>query len=320
MSTVIPFQSTLTNGRIKSEGRPRSSQFLGRRATSEEGHPTRVQGRPRSRAAAPHLADDIENGDPHDLLVVHVQYIRKISADLTSASRSPFPLWFSPSLFLSLRYNSIAIFSRSKYRTSTMASALPLPSDRVPDVAYTHDGTTDERKLESSHVSITDGSFVEGSEGVTHEELATLCHFPDSIPFAAFLVVVVELAERWTYYGEFSIAPGVVHGQFESPRLTLRLQPQSLCGEITSVLGFHLVRPPALSPPTTELTVSPVLLEVVSRPPLRSVTSIISGSTLLHSWVGGLRIVTWAGTKPFSTPLSSVCKFRPSLSKCFAWD
>ena len=95
-----------------------------------------------------------------------------------------------------------------------MAPDLSSPSDSTSDTARARDETVDEKKLKSSHASITSGSFVEGSEGVTHEDLATLHHLPDSIPFAAFLVVVVEFAERWTYYGEFCIVPGIVGGQF----------------------------------------------------------------------------------------------------------
>ena len=91
-----------------------------------------------------------------------------------------------------------------------MACALSSPSDRTSDMAHACGETIDGKKLELSHASVTDGSFVEGSEGVTHEELATLRHLPDSIPFAAFLVVVVEFAERWTYYGEHRVAPWTI--------------------------------------------------------------------------------------------------------------
>ena len=97
-----------------------------------------------------------------------------------------------------------------------MASPLSSPTDRALDTAIVHSEAADEKKLESSSAT---GTFVEGSEDVTHEELSTLRHLPDAIPFAAFLVVVVEFAERWTYYGEFRIAPHVVRRQFESLRL-----------------------------------------------------------------------------------------------------
>lgn len=39
-------------------------------------------------------------------------------------------------------------------------------------------------------------SIVEGSEGVTEYELATLRHVPDRLPYASWLVVIVEFAER----------------------------------------------------------------------------------------------------------------------------
>ena len=90
-----------------------------------------------------------------------------------------------------------------------MASSLPSLTDKALNAVNIQDDTVDEKKFESSHASATDGSFVEGSEGVTHEELAILRHVPDSIPFAAFLVVIVELAERWTYYGGFVLRLGL---------------------------------------------------------------------------------------------------------------
>ena len=52
----------------------------------------------------------------------------------------------------------------------------------------------------SVHGSLSD-TLVEGSEGVTHAEFDTLRHIPDSLPISSFLVVVVEFAERFSYYG-----------------------------------------------------------------------------------------------------------------------
>lgn len=65
-------------------------------------------------------------------------------------------------------------------------------------------------------------SIIEGSEGVTEYELATLRQVPDRLPLASWLVVIVEFAERcvnilnsagleqiawyrWTYYGTTNI-------------------------------------------------------------------------------------------------------------------
>jgi len=135
----------------------------------------------------------------------------------------------------------------------------------APALSYQTDGTldeaVDEKKLESSHASVTAGTFVEGSEGVTHEELSTLRHLPDAFPFAAFLVVVVEFAERWTYYGEFLYR--TLRHQKVIQIVPCRLQRRSPCGEITFVPDFHLARPLVPSLPHTKLMVSPVLLGVV---------------------------------------------------------
>ncbi|KAH8153795.1 uncharacterized protein LAJ45_01562 [Morchella importuna] len=45
------------------------------------------------------------------------------------------------------------------------------------------------------------GSFAEDGEEPTEEELFRLRHIGDKIPMSAWLVAVVELAERFTYYG-----------------------------------------------------------------------------------------------------------------------
>jgi hypothetical protein len=52
----------------------------------------------------------------------------------------------------------------------------------------------------SAHGSLPD-TLVEGSEDVTHTEFDTLRHIPDSLPISSFLVVIVEFAERFSYYG-----------------------------------------------------------------------------------------------------------------------
>ncbi|KAF8165964.1 peptide/h+ symporter protein [Crassisporium funariophilum] len=61
----------------------------------------------------------------------------------------------------------------------------------------------DDEKL-GSHTSDS-MSIIEGSEGVTQHDLDTLRHVADTLPYAAWLVVFVEFAERWTYYGTTNI-------------------------------------------------------------------------------------------------------------------
>lgn len=45
------------------------------------------------------------------------------------------------------------------------------------------------------------GSHTEDGGEPTEHENATLRHIGDKIPYSAYLVAVVELAERFTYYG-----------------------------------------------------------------------------------------------------------------------
>ena len=52
---------------------------------------------------------------------------------------------------------------------------------------------------EKSNKVVTSPSddFIVNSEGVTHEELRTLRNVPDRLPFTAWLVIIVEFAERY---------------------------------------------------------------------------------------------------------------------------
>jgi len=78
-----------------------------------------------------------------------------------------------------------------------MATAYP------DDKAVHKDESFDDEKLDSpihdSH------SIIEGSEGVSHHDFATLRQVSDKLPPAAWLVVFVEFAERWSYYGTTNI-------------------------------------------------------------------------------------------------------------------
>ncbi|KAG6915913.1 hypothetical protein DXG01_009283 [Tephrocybe rancida] len=72
-----------------------------------------------------------------------------------------------------------------------------------------------------SQSELEGSSIVDGSEGVTEHELATLRHVADRLPYTAWLVVMVEFAERWSYYGttniynnyiQFPLPPGSTNG------------------------------------------------------------------------------------------------------------
>ncbi|KAF9463711.1 peptide transporter PTR2B [Collybia nuda] len=101
-----------------------------------------------------------------------------------------------------------------------------LPSRNVPLFAMAS-YPTEKSEKESAHASSIsnekldyqgepDGSsIVEGSEGVTEHELLTLRHVADRLPYTSWLVVIVEFAERWTYYGTTNIYNNYI--QFKLP-------------------------------------------------------------------------------------------------------
>lgn len=57
----------------------------------------------------------------------------------------------------------------------------------------------DDAKLESSSV-LDENGFIRGSEGVTQHDLDTLRIVPDRLPYTAWLVVIVEFAERYVFF------------------------------------------------------------------------------------------------------------------------
>lgn len=67
--------------------------------------------------------------------------------------------------------------------------------DKSTDLARAH--SVDEKH---DTISSDGSSYVEGSEGVTEHELATLRHVADRLPAAAWLVVIVEFAERFVLH------------------------------------------------------------------------------------------------------------------------
>ena len=72
--------------------------------------------------------------------------------------------------------------------------ALSYPDDKAADKALAKVASMEDEKLRHS---VVDGeSIIEGSEGVTQHEFDTLRHVADRLPISAWLVVIVEFAER----------------------------------------------------------------------------------------------------------------------------
>ncbi|KAF9008064.1 peptide transporter PTR2B [Cyathus striatus] len=75
------------------------------------------------------------------------------------------------------------------------------PEDKAVDKALSKVSSVE---YEKDH-HLDDEVYITGSEGVTQHDLDTLRHVADRLPITAWLVVVVEFAERWTYYGTTNV-------------------------------------------------------------------------------------------------------------------
>ena len=64
------------------------------------------------------------------------------------------------------------------------------------DKALAPVASIDDEKLAHRTGSGEDQGIIEGSEGVTQHDLDTLRHVADRLPYTAWLVVIVEFAER----------------------------------------------------------------------------------------------------------------------------
>ncbi|KAG8849941.1 hypothetical protein FRB91_009481 [Serendipita sp. 411] len=64
--------------------------------------------------------------------------------------------------------------------------------------------TLEEKKMADGDYASSE-EYLPGSDGVTLHEFKTLRHVSDRHPYHAWLVVIVEFAERWTYYGTTNV-------------------------------------------------------------------------------------------------------------------
>lgn len=67
------------------------------------------------------------------------------------------------------------------------------------------DASVDVQPVDLVHDVYDPDSIVEGSIDVTYRELETLRQVADTINIASFLVIFVEFAERWSYYGTLNV-------------------------------------------------------------------------------------------------------------------
>lgn len=74
-------------------------------------------------------------------------------------------------------------------------------SGKVDEKQVDRASSVDEKITHRDVEGHDENAVIHGTDGVTHRDVATLRHVADRVPFASFLVVVCEFAERWSYYG-----------------------------------------------------------------------------------------------------------------------
>ncbi|KAF7300273.1 Peptide/h+ symporter protein [Mycena kentingensis (nom. inval.)] len=80
--------------------------------------------------------------------------------------------------------------------------------------------------------------IIEGSEGVTEEDLATLRQVRDKIPWPAFSVAFVEFAERWTYYGTTNVFNNYIRAPLPPGSRDGSVLPQNRSIGVAGALGM----------------------------------------------------------------------------------
>ncbi|KAF8869311.1 hypothetical protein BD779DRAFT_761522 [Infundibulicybe gibba] len=119
------------------------------------------------------------------------------------------------------------------------------PDDKVVDPKAV--GRVSDIDDDKHAYSQDDGSsIVEGSEGVTQHELDTLRHVADRLPYAAWLVAVVEFAERWSYYATTNIYNNYIRAPLpRAPSMARSQLPVALLA--SPVLSERVYKRPSLS-------------------------------------------------------------------------
>ncbi|RXW20960.1 hypothetical protein EST38_g4894 [Candolleomyces aberdarensis] len=110
-----------------------------------------------------------------------------------------------------------------------------MASEKVDEKALKRAPSLDDEKL--SHEYDDPNGIVEGSEGVTHHELATLRLVSDSMPYTSWLVVFVEFAERWSYYGTANVYNNYIRAPLPRFSTTGAVAPQDRAGGVAGALG-----------------------------------------------------------------------------------
>ncbi len=128
-------------------------------------------------------------------------------------------------------------FFRSSYLTSH-DPRMSIHKGVKPETPVPRNSSVEDEKVQYNE----DGdSIIAGSEGVTQRDLDTYRHTADHLPLAAWLVVIVEFAERYV------VRSSALSVWYDILRLDGHIMGPRMCLTTTFVHLFLRVRPPVQS-------------------------------------------------------------------------
>jgi POT family proton-dependent oligopeptide transporter len=110
-------------------------------------------------------------------------------------------------------------------------------TDKSVGLALAKTATIEEKQsIEAAQLNPDD--YIPNSENVTHHEFETLRHVVDHVPITAWLVVIVEFAERWTYYGTTNIFSNYIRAPLPPGSTTGAVDAAHRANGVAGALGM----------------------------------------------------------------------------------
>ncbi|KAH7098437.1 POT family-domain-containing protein [Auriculariales sp. MPI-PUGE-AT-0066] len=117
------------------------------------------------------------------------------------------------------------------------AKAVDVDTHSVDEKKHARDVySVDHEPVDLIHDVYDPDAIVEGSIDVTYRELETLRLVPDKLNISSFLVIVVEFAERWSYYGTLNVLNNYIRAPLPAGSTTGAPLPENRANGIAGAL------------------------------------------------------------------------------------
>ncbi|KAL2706728.1 Peptide transporter PTR2 [Kluyveromyces marxianus] len=117
--------------------------------------------------------------------------------------------------------------NNSASSNSELSSREDLKDAKKFDEDKTHEIYVSEHNETSEKIDFIDGEVDDNGREPTEEEMQTLLHVSERIPFTCWLIAIVELAERFSYYGLSAPFQNYMqNGPHDTPKGVLELKSQ----------------------------------------------------------------------------------------------